>query len=124
MIVRVSLPIPVSKTFSYSVPHKLEPFIKPYIRVTVPFHNRILNGYIIGIDNENNESLKDINDLTDMFPLLNDSLIALSLWASKPVSSILYTNRMSILPALKSSTQSLRSSFVPISCRIRADDVA
>ncbi len=82
MIVSVSLTIPVSKTFSYSVPPDWEPFIRNYMRVTVPFRNRVLKGYIVGADHENDESLKGIKGLTDLFPLLNEPLAGLCIWAS------------------------------------------
>jgi primosomal protein N' (replication factor Y) len=82
MIISVSLAIPVSKTFSYSVPLKWEPFIKPYIRVTVPFHNRVLKGYVVGVDNGTDDSLKEIFGIIDILPLFNELLVSLSLWAS------------------------------------------
>lgn len=82
MIVSVALTIPVHKAFSYAVPQHLEPFIKPYMRVTVPFHNRILKGYVISIDNKIDHSLKEILDLIDLFPLLNESIISLCQWTS------------------------------------------
>jgi len=82
MIVHVSLAIPVPKAFSYSVPRQFELFIKPYMRVTVPFRNRVLKGYVVGVDNGSNDALKDILDVIDIFPLFNESLASLSLWAS------------------------------------------
>lgn len=82
MIVHVSLAIPVSKAFSYSVPRQFELFIKLYMRVTVPFRNRVLKGYVVGVDNGSDDSLKDILGVVDIFPLFNESLASLSLWAS------------------------------------------
>ncbi|MCX5817944.1 MAG: hypothetical protein NTX75_17155 [Proteobacteria bacterium] len=82
MIVHVSLAIPVSKTFSYFVPRQFELFIKLYMRVTVPFRNRVLTGYVVGADNGDDDSLKEILGVVDIFPLFNESLVSLSLWAS------------------------------------------
>ena len=82
MIVNVSLAIPVSKTFSYSVPGQFELFIKPYMRVKVPFRNRVLTGYVVGVDNGDDDSLKEVLGVVDIFPLFNESLASLSLWAS------------------------------------------
>jgi primosomal protein N' (replication factor Y) (superfamily II helicase) len=82
MIAHVSLAIPVSKTFSYSVPRQFELFIKPYMRVKVPFRNRVLTGYVVGVDNGSDDALKEILGVVDIFPLFNESLASLSLWAS------------------------------------------
>ena len=83
MIVHVSLAIPVPKTFSYSVPSQFELFIKLYMRVTVPFRNRVLTGYVVGVDNGDDDSFKEVLGVVDIFPLFNESLASLSLWASQ-----------------------------------------
>ncbi|MDI9560454.1 MAG: hypothetical protein QM235_04595, partial [Pseudomonadota bacterium] len=83
MIVSVALPIPIQKTFSYSVPIHLESLIKPYMRVTVPFHNRVLKGYVIDFIDKSDHSLKDILDVLDLFPLLCEPITSLCQWTSR-----------------------------------------
>jgi primosomal protein N' (replication factor Y) (superfamily II helicase) len=82
MIVHVALSIPVTKTFSYSVPEKWEPFIKRFLRVRVPFKNKTLVGFISDMDDGVDTNLKEIYEIVDIFPLMDDKLILLCEWAS------------------------------------------
>jgi primosomal protein N' (replication factor Y) len=82
MIAHVALPIPVRKTFSYVVPDKWIPFIKPLLRVKVPFKNRDAIGFIVGIEEGYAEGLKEIHELIDLFPLLSEKALQLAEWAS------------------------------------------
>ncbi len=81
MIVQVALPLPIAKTFSYSVPDRLQPFIKIFQRVTVPFHNRYTYGYITDIDDGIQEGLKEVLDILDLYPLIRDEIARLCQWA-------------------------------------------
>lgn len=83
MIVHVALPIPVRKAFSYGVPEKWVPFIEPFVRVKVPFKNRSLVGFIVGVDGAEPVDLKEIQEVIDPFPLLDENLLALLKWASR-----------------------------------------
>jgi len=82
MITHVALPIPVRKTFSYVVPDKWAPFIKPLLRVKVPFKNRDIIGFIVGIEEGYAEGLKEIHEIIDPFPLLSEKAFQLAEWAS------------------------------------------
>jgi len=82
MITHVALPIPVRKTFSYVVPDKWVPFIKPLLRVKVPFKNRDAIGFIVGVEEGYAEGLKEIHELIDLFPLLSEKALQLAEWAS------------------------------------------
>jgi len=81
MIVHVALPIPVRKAFSYAVPDTWVPFIKPFLRVKVPVKNRDAVGFIVGIDKGDEESLKEIHEIVDPFPLLDEKALQLAEWA-------------------------------------------
>lgn len=81
MVVQVALPLPIAKTFSYSVPHRLQPFIKISQRVTVPFHNRYTYGYITDIDDGIQEGLKEVLDILDLYPLIQGEIARLCQWA-------------------------------------------
>ena len=83
MIVDVALPIPVTKTFSYAVPKIWEPFVKPFQRVRVPFHNRTQTGVITAVAAHGEDKLKEIVEPVDFFPLVDSALIDLILWASQ-----------------------------------------
>ncbi|OPY75080.1 MAG: Primosomal protein N' [Syntrophorhabdus sp. PtaU1.Bin058] len=83
MIVHVALPIPVTKTFSYIAPDEWGPFIRKYSRVTVPFHNKTLTGFVAGIEEGTGPGLKEIVAPRDPFPLLTAPLADLVEWASR-----------------------------------------
>ncbi len=72
MIVHVALPIPVRKAFSYTVPDTWVSFIGLLLRVKVPFKNRDAVGFIVGIDKGDAKNLKEIQEIVDPFPLLDE----------------------------------------------------
>jgi primosomal protein N' (replication factor Y) len=82
MIIHVALPIPVRKAFSYAVPDRWVPFIKPLLRVKVPFKNRDFVGFIVGIDEGDAGGFKEIHEIIDPFPLLGENSLQLAEWAS------------------------------------------
>jgi len=82
MIASVVVTLPIIKIFSYSVPERLQPFIKRYQRVRVPLHNRVVTGFIEDIEDRDNQGLKEILDLTDIYPLLDEGIIRLCRWSS------------------------------------------
>jgi primosomal protein N' len=82
MIVDVALPIPVAKTFSYSVPDRWRPFAKRFVRLKVPFHNKVHTGVITDISDIDGAGLKEINEPIDLFPVIDSTLIELSSWSS------------------------------------------
>ena len=82
MIVDVAFPIPVTKTFSYSVAERFQPLVSKYLRVKAPFHNRIQTGYIVDIQDHTDLGLKNITEIIDCFPIVDESLIELAGWAS------------------------------------------
>ena len=82
MIVHVALPLPLHKTFSYEVPTEWEPFAKPLARVKVPLGVRTLVGFIVGLDEGEDERLKKIVEVVDIFPLIDEATFRLCAWAS------------------------------------------
>jgi primosomal protein N' (replication factor Y) len=82
MIIHVALPIPVRKAFSYAVPDRWVPFIKPLLRVKVPIKNRDFIGFIVGIDEGDAAGFKEIHEVIDPFPLLGENSLQLAEWAS------------------------------------------
>lgn len=66
-------------TFTYKVPKELEKNIEIGKRVKVPFRNKQIEGFILKISNEFNESysVKDIISIVDENRVLNDELLKL-----------------------------------------------
>jgi primosomal protein N' (replication factor Y) len=66
--------------FTYAVKDDLQSKIKKGIRVTVHFGSRKLEGFVIGINNGTNNKqydLKEVIDVVDDHPVLNDELLEL-----------------------------------------------
>jgi primosomal protein N' (replication factor Y) len=83
MIVHVALPIPVRRAFSYIVPDRWKPFIKPLLRVKVPFKNKDSVGFIVGMDEGDGEGFKEVHEIIDPFPLIDKNSLSLAEWASR-----------------------------------------
>jgi primosomal protein N' (replication factor Y) len=83
MIVHVAPSIPVAKTFSYGVPHEWGPFISRFQRVKVPFHNRTITGFIMDVEEGDDSSLKELEEIVDPFSLIHGSMLPLGQWASR-----------------------------------------
>jgi len=82
MIADVALPIPVGRSFSYRVPGELAPHIFELGRVLVPFRYREAAGVVIALREGEEEGLKSVAGVLDLFPLLSDELPALLRWSS------------------------------------------
>ena len=67
----------IDKYFTYKVPNYLE--LKVGMKVKVPFNNKVINGFVVGIKNEYNEEyeLKEIIDIIDKELVLNEELLNL-----------------------------------------------
>ncbi len=87
--VEVAVPLPVEGIFSYALPIELEPRIKTGVRVRVPFKNRELIGYVVGITEEVGARhaaplrLKAILEILDDEPVLSDSILQMTRWISR-----------------------------------------
>ena len=69
----------VDKMFTYKIPEKYQSIIKVGSRVIVPFGTKILEGFVLGITNNfnNNYEVKEIIELIDIEPLLNNEMLYL-----------------------------------------------
>jgi primosomal protein N' (replication factor Y) (superfamily II helicase) len=84
MIAQVALPLPIDRTFSYSVPNLIAPLARPLCRVKVPFNNRFLTGFIVAVDNGSEEDvLKPVRELLDPVPLVDNACFRLCEWSSR-----------------------------------------
>lgn len=66
------------KTFTYKVPKQLEDKISIGMRVEVPFGMQILEGFVMSISNDKKDmELKEIINIVDPYPILNEELLSL-----------------------------------------------
>jgi len=69
----------VDKMFTYKIPERYHSIIKVGARVKVPFGTKTLEGFVLGITNNfnNNYEVKEIIELIDIEPLLNNEMLYL-----------------------------------------------
>ncbi len=80
---KVIVNIPVEEYFDYIIPEDLSEKIKVGCRVIIPFRNRRLIGYVIGLtDKTKVKNLKPILKLIDTLPLLDTKFLSLAKEAS------------------------------------------
>ncbi len=95
----VSLPVPLDRAFSYSLPLTLQHRVKPGARIIVPFGTRRLTGVVLRVHDEPAEApVKDAFRLIDAEPVLSDELLALGRWISGYYCSPLGEVLRSMLP--------------------------
>ncbi len=82
MTVRVALPLPLARTFTYLVPEELRDVANVGCRVEVGFHGRRITGVIVDKSSETDEKLRlrPISDVLDAAPLLTRDLLRLTRW--------------------------------------------
>ena len=81
--VDVAVPLPVSGTFTYSVPEELEGRVAVGVRVLVPFGRRKITGFVVGCGDECDlDEVKDILDVVDVDPVVSGPMIALTRWVA------------------------------------------
>lgn len=108
MIAQIIVDVPVNRTnrpFDYRVPAWLSPLIQVGSRVVVPFGPRKLQGYVVGIsENEadfvDNNRLKDVEQVVDDTPPLTRELLDMSEWMSKQYLCPWVTAVQAMLPAV------------------------
>ena len=85
-VAEVVLPVPLNKSFYYTIGEELQNTELKYRRVTVPFGKQTLDGYVISIINNYEENngikLKNIKNVIDEVEILTDEIVELSKWLS------------------------------------------
>ena len=77
----VSLPVPLDRSFTYSLPLTLQHRVQAGARVLVPFGTRRLTGVVLKVhDTAPDHTTKDALRLFDSEPVLNAELLALGAW--------------------------------------------
>ena len=87
--VEVALPLPPRRTFTYRLSSEQFERVNLGSRLMVPFGNRLLTGYAValhatldpelGIDET---SVKDVSEVLDETPLVNDEILTLTKWTA------------------------------------------
>lgn len=90
--------------FSYIVPDLLKDFLKPGMRVLVPFGrgNVKRQGFVFSVktncDDDKDLKLKDIYSILDAKPLLNEELLSLALWLKERTFCTYFAAAKALLP--------------------------
>jgi primosomal protein N' (replication factor Y) len=83
-IAEVALPLPIDRTFHYTIPAALRARIGPGSRVAVPFQTRLLSGYVVRLLRSTDvQDVKDIADVPDMHPTFDEHMLELTRWVSE-----------------------------------------
>ncbi len=93
----------LDRLFTYHVSDKHAKKIKIGMRVFVPFGKQKLEGFVIGLSNNKPEyNTKDIIEIIDMEPVINEEMLELGTYISKKTMSSLISAYQTMLPnALK-----------------------
>ena len=113
MLAQIIVDVPLMQTdqaYSYRVPAELEEGLKVGVRVHVPFGkgNRLIQGIVVDLideDDENNlQDLKELAEVLDYSPVLNQEQFWLADQMRKSVFSYKITLLKSMLPSMLNST--------------------
>ena len=87
----------IDKTFTYKVPKDT----KVGVRVRVPFGKRIIEGFVLKVYNDFNETyeVKEIKEIIDENPVINKEMLELGKYISKKTLSPLISCYQSMLPS-------------------------
>ncbi|MBC1550297.1 primosomal protein N' [Listeria sp. FSL L7-1434] len=102
-IAKVIVDVPamqVDRPFDYFIPADLEELIRPGMRVSVPFGNRKIQGFVVSLGEiEENPKLKGIDGVMDLAPVLNEELMELGDWLAEDTLSFRVSAYQAMLPA-------------------------
>ncbi|MBC1987578.1 primosomal protein N' [Listeria sp. FSL L7-0478] len=102
-IAKVIVDVPamqVDRPFDYFIPADLEELIRPGMRVSVPFGNRKIQGFVVALgETEENPKLKGIDGVMDLAPVLNEELMELGDWLAEDTLSFRVSAYQAMLPA-------------------------
>lgn len=116
--VRLAVPLPIFRTFTYRVPSSLRARLHLGTRVLAPFRNSELTGLVVGFDEAAGEGeLKDIYEVLDDEPLLSPALIRLAQWISERYLAPMGESCRVMLPPglmLRSTKKSQAPNFWPV----------
>lgn len=81
--VKVAVPLPINKLFTYEIPDELISETEIGKRCIISFGRQVLTGYIVDFDNAPEISnIKKITSIIDKIPVLNQEILELARWIS------------------------------------------
>ena len=91
----------IDKSFFYLIPSSLKNKITKGMKVKVPFGNKLINGFVINITNEqpHNYELKSIDSIVDDFLILNDELLLIGNYLQEKTLCTKITAYQTMLPS-------------------------
>ncbi|MBC1499833.1 primosomal protein N' [Listeria weihenstephanensis] len=90
----------VDRAFDYLIPEAWRDIVRPGMRVSVPFGNRALQGFVVGISDVSEfAKLKEIKEMMDLAPVLNEELLELGDWIAEETLAYRITAYQAMLPA-------------------------
>ncbi len=92
----------IDRPFDYKIPDHLKGMIEVGMRVIVPFGPRKLQGFVTGLKDSselNGGSMKEVEKLLDLTPVLTEELMRLSSWLSDKTLSFKITALQAMSPA-------------------------
>lgn len=97
----------IEKTFTYNIPSTLKDKIQVGMRVKVFFGKQLLEGFVLSIHKNNtNIELKDVVDIVDDYPVLNEELLSLGKYIKDNTLCNLINAYQAMLPlALKAKNK-------------------
>ncbi len=80
----LSLPVPLDRRFTYSLPESLRHRVRPGCRVLVPFGSRRLTGVVMHVHNEPpGVETRDVLRLLDAEPVFDAAMLELGQWVAR-----------------------------------------
>lgn len=116
VFVKVAVPVPLFKTFTYSVPDSLGRSALFGARVAVPFGKRILTGVIVDELSETDpdvQGVKAVKDVLDEEPLFTEDMVRFAEWMSRYYVSPLGETLRAMLPQGMAPESSYRVKLMP-----------
>lgn len=103
VIVDISLD-KLDRSFQYRIPEDLREKVAPGVQVEIPFGNRRMTGYVIGLSDEakiDRNRLRDILEVRDGSVVIESQLIALAWWMRSCYGSTMNQALRTVLPVSK-----------------------
>ncbi|UOE77370.1 primosomal protein N' [Parageobacillus thermoglucosidasius] len=102
-VAEVIVDVPARQTdrpFDYAIPEKWEDILQPGMRVTVPFGTRRLQGFVIHIKSHSDvKTLKPIEAVLDVTPVLNEELLELGKYLTETTLCFAISAYQAMIPA-------------------------
>ena len=100
----------LDNTFTYLIPNSLKDKVKTGIRVLVPFGRQTLEGFVLNIEDNKDVDyeLKEIIDVIDENPVLNEEMLELGKYISKKTLCNLINAYQTMLPTALKAHKNLK----------------